>query len=362
MKIPDPFNPPETPALLVDGERLRRNIDDFAALCRRTGKRMMPHIKTHKCAAIARLQLEAGAEGLTCSKLSEAEAMLDSGVRRIFLAHSLVSPAKIPRLRRLAAATDELILSVTSPAQVRRLDALLAEAGLRQPVLLALDSGLRREGARGLGELAAMKAAVDTSACLAYRGIYTHEGFAYSSAPAVIAGQAAKTARLLRKAKEALGGGELWPGCSATAAWMAEEPGLTGLRPGAYVFADLTLTDLTKVRPWEEIALCVAATVVDKPEDGLALIDAGSKVFAMDHAEGQPHARPLDRGDYALTKLSEEHGFLTGDGVRSLEIGQTVYLVPFHVCPVVNLADRFHMLENGKEPRPVEIEGRGMTQ
>jgi len=361
MNIPEAFEAPETPALLIDWERLSLNIREFADLCRREGKRMMPHIKTHKSVAIARLQLEAGAEGLTCSKLSEAEAMLPSGVRKIFLAHSLVSPAKIPRIQRLARSLDELVLAVTSAAQARHLDALLSEAGLQVPVLLALDSGLHREGARGLEQLCEMKTTVDACDRLDYRGIYTHEGFTYSSDPKEIARQAAATADLLREARKAVGGGELWPGCSVTATMMAPEPDLTGLRPGSYVFSDLTLTDLTHVRPWEALALCVAATVVDRPESGIALIDAGSKVFSSDKVPGHPHALPLSRADYSLTKLSEEHGFLTGEGVNKLEIGETVFLVPFHVCPVLNLASHFFAIQSDGTTQPTPIEGRGKT-
>ena len=362
MRLPSPEEITDTPRVLVDWERVRANIREMAETCAEHGVRLMPHMKTHKSVAVARLQLEAGACGLTCAKIGEAEAMLPSGVRRIFLAHSIASVGKIPRLKALAESLDELVIAVTSLAHGRRLHALLAGAGLRLPALLALDTGLGREGARTLGELAALKNWMDAEAThLDYRGIYTHEGFAYAARPGEIAGHTRATADRLREARERLGGGELWPGCSANAGAMAAEDGITGVRPGAYIYADGLLTENTGAMSPESRALCVAATVVDRPEPGLALIDAGSKVFSSDKLGDTPNARPLDGGDYALTRMSEEHGCLTGPGADAFDIGQTVFLVPLHVCPVVNLTDSISVYDNG-ELRELTVDARGRVR
>lgn len=352
----------DTPTLWLDWEQVRTNIEGLAELCREHGIRHMPHIKTHKSVDLARLQLEAGADGLTCAKISEARALLPSGVRRIFLAHSISSRQKIPALQELASELDELIIAATSVHQVEVLAGLLEGTDLQLPCLLALNSGLDREGARSLPELAAMKARVDASPALNYRGIYSHEGFTYTSKPEVIEAQTRKTAELLREAWNHLGGeGELWPGCSVTARFMAGQSGMTGIRPGAYLFGDLFLTRLTGAMDWAELAVVVAATVIDKPEPGLALIDAGTKVFSSDKSPEHPFAIPLDQADYGLTRMSEEHGFLTGADVDQLSIGQVVVLVPTHICPVINLSDRLTAMKDG-QIQSIPVSARGCVR
>lgn len=353
----------DTPAVLVDWPQLTINIETMAERCRSQGVGLMPHVKTHKSVEIAKLQLAAGAVGLTCSKLSEARAMLASGVKRIFLAHSLVSRAKVPALQELAGELDELIVAVTSVEQASHLEVLLSEAGLSLPCLLALDSGMDREGARSLEELQAMRTRVDHSSVLTYRGIYSHEGYTYLSTPGQVQQEAVKVAALLRAARAELGGdGELWPGCSVTASAIAGEAGLAGVRPGAYVFGDLFLTEQTGVMAWGDLALSVAVTVVDKPRAGLALIDAGTKVFSSDKNGDAPYARPLDRRDFGLSRLSEEHGFLTGAQVDELAIGEVLQLVPVHVCPVVNLASELCPLGAGELLRVAPVDARGCVR
>jgi len=168
------------------------------------------------------------------------------------LAHSLVSPTKTPLMKELAGALDELILAVTSVAQAEHLDRLLREAGLKLPCLLALNSGLNREGARSLDQLREMKEAVDQTDSLTYRGIYSHEGHTYTSSPEEVQKQAVEVATLLRSARESFAGeGELWPGCSVTAKIMAGEEGMTGIRPGAYVYGDCFLSRRTGAMAWE---------------------------------------------------------------------------------------------------------------
>ncbi|MGE9290285.1 MAG: alanine racemase, partial [Puniceicoccales bacterium] len=306
----------DTPALLVDWKQVEANVRGMGSLAEEKGVRWMPHIKTHKSVAIAKMQLEAGAYGLTCAKISEGRALLPSGVKRLFVAHSVVSPVKIPALLELADRLDELIVAITSIHQARRLAELLKPTGRVFPCLLAVDTGMGREGSRNDVELVRMKLFVDGAPSLEYRGIYTHEGFTYTAEPGEIRGEAVRVAQSMLAARGSLGGvGEIWPGCSVTAKEMIGLPGITGVRPGAYVFADLFLTQMTGAMRWEDISLAVAAMVVDKPAPGLALIDAGSKVFSSDRLAEHPFAIPLDGRRFAVTRLREEHGFLTGEDV-----------------------------------------------
>ena len=135
-----------TPSVLVELPRLERNIRQMQDTCTRHQTRLRPHIKTHKSVAIARRQLEAGAEGLTVAKIGEAEAMLPSGVRRIFVAHSLVDPVVIPRLQALAGQLDELVLAVTSEPHADALQQPADPGGPRTP---GVDGGRYRSRAGG---------------------------------------------------------------------------------------------------------------------------------------------------------------------------------------------------------------------
>ncbi|MCX6362021.1 MAG: alanine racemase [Armatimonadetes bacterium] len=348
-----------TPALLVDLDRLRANIDRMQRACRAGGVELWPHAKTHKCVEIARMQMEAGAAGLCCAKLSEAEALLPCGVRRLFVAHSLADPGLAPRLRALADRLDELIVACTSEAHFPALEALLRVAGLRLPVLMAVDTGLGREGVRD--RAAARRLAARITACPTMRlhGLYTHEGHAYTSPerPEACAAEALRAASAVRDALDpAL---PLWPGCSVTAEAMAQIEGVHAVRPGTYVFGDLSLARTRPVMPWSSLALSVLATVVDRPEPGLAIVDAGSKCFSSDRTPDGLAAADLDRRDLLVRRLSEEHGFVTGADADGLNVGDRLRLVPAHVCPAVNLADHLTVVSGDAVVASWSVAARG---
>lgn len=354
----------ETPCLLVDVDRTRDNIERMQAVCTDHGVALRPHMKTHKMVEVAKLQLEAGARGLTCAKISEAEAMLASGLKEIFIAHSIVDPLKAPRLKALAGQLDTLSLAVTSAAQGKALDRVLQAADLRLPVLLALDSGLDREGARGQEEVDAMVQVVDASTHMELLGLYTHEGHAYKGKAEDKEAVARDTLQLLTSTRERLNRKlELWPGCSVTAAIMATLPEVDCVRPGAYVFGDHSHAQRLQTMTNDQVSLFVVTTVIDKSRDGLWLIDAGSKVFSGDKTPGKGISGYwAENPSIEVTRLSEEHGFLEGPGVDELEIGQKLLIIPAHVCPVMNLSDRVVLRGGGMDGQNWAIEARGCSQ
>lgn len=311
------------------------------------------------------MQLTAGAAGLTCAKLGEAEALLPCGVRRVFVAHSLVDILLAPRLRALAEHLDELIVAATSEAQAEVLERVLARANLRLPVLLGVDTGLGREGARTPDDALRLAAFIERQPHLTLRGLYSHEGHAYQSAP----GDEAATARAVHERliglRDRLGDPSLalWPGCSVTAAAMAALPGVNAVRPGTYVFGDLSLAGRESVMAWDDLALTILATVVDRPAPGLALLDAGSKTFSSDKTAAGIHGALLDHRAVHVSRLSEEHGWTTGPDVDQLRVGERVRVVPAHVCPVVNLADDVTVLnETGAVVDTWRVAARGKVR
>jgi D-serine deaminase-like pyridoxal phosphate-dependent protein len=350
-----------TPAVLIDRARLEANLRAMQQVCTDRGTALWPHIKTHKMVPILRRQLELGAEGATCAKVGEAEAMLPSGVRRIFIAHSLVQKNLASRLRALNAQLDELILAVTSEAHAAALEELLKEAQLALPVLLAVDTGLGREGVRSNEAARAVAERIRRSSRMQLAGLYTHEGQAYMAKPAELDALTDRIYHTLTERAAAVGGEPaLWPGCSVTATRLAGRPGVKVVRPGSYVFGDLSLVDTTKVMPPDRFAATVLATVLDRPEPGLALIDAGSKVLSGDRTADGLYARDAAGARWEVRRANEEHGYVTGEDADTLVIGQRVSLLPAHFCPVINLASRVQVIEDGRlvETWPVDARGR----
>lgn len=354
-----------TPSVLVDRTIVADNIHAMQAHCDAHRVELRPHIKTHKMVAVARQQLAAGARGLTCAKLGEAEAMLPSGVRSLFVAHSLVDPHQAPRVAALADQLDDFRVAVTSEAHAEALEAVARAAGRKLRVMLALDTGLGREGARDQAAASRIAAQLARSAHLELRGFYTHEGHFYGIAPADLPARAAELTDRLCAMRDAIDPSlALWPGCSVSAKLIAglSAGRVQAVRPGAYMFGDLALCRMTAVMPASAVALHVLATVVDKPEPGLALIDAGSKTFSSDRTPDSLFGIAADGRDISVARVNEEHGYLRGRDVDALRIGERVLFIPAHVCTVVNLTDTVVVTEHGQPVGMWRVEARGKTQ
>jgi len=230
-----------TPSVLLREDKLEANLQNMQSVCDTHGVELRPHIKTHKLVPIARRQLELGARGLTCAKLGEAEAMLPSGVRELFIAHSLVDPRQVDRINALAEQLDELRLAVTSEAHAEALIALVAQTGRKFPVMMALDTGLHREGARDLKSAQRIAMRLTNSSHVDLAGFYTHEGFFYGKDPADHTTDIASMLDSICTIRDAIDPGlPVWPGCSVTARAVAETSHgrVQAVRPGAYVFGD----------------------------------------------------------------------------------------------------------------------------
>jgi len=354
-----------TPAVLVDRTRLLANIRSMQGSCSTHGVELRPHIKTHKMVPIAREQLLAGARGLTCAKIGEAEAMLPSGVRSLFIAHSLVDLRQATRLAALSEQLDDLRVAATSEAHIEPLNRLASRVGRRLRVMMALDTGLGREGARTSAAAVRMATAVSRCSHLELAGFYTHEGQFYGHSLEQHASKVASMVDFLCAVRAEIDPSlPLWPGCSVTARHLTtiSRGKIQAVRPGSYVFGDLSLSVRTKVMGFDEVALQVLATVVDKPEPGLALIDAGSKTFSSDRTPENYSAIAADGRDVKVVRVNEEHGYLRGNDVDALQIGERVAFVPAHVCTVVNLTDSVVVTAESRVVDRWRVDARGRVQ
>lgn len=357
----------DTPALLVDLDRLDANIDWMAGHARAGGVALRPHFKTHKSVAIARRQLAAGAVGITVAKLDEAETLVDGGIDApILIAFQIVAAPKLERAAHLAGRVP-LTLAVDSPEGAARLSVAAAAAGRVLDVWIEIDSGLRRCGVLP-ADAAALARLVVAQPNLQLSGMFTHAGQSYAArdtaevatiakAEAAAVVEAAAAAREIGIPIETVSAGS-----TPTARFLDASSGITEIRPGTYVFYDALQVALGSA-PADRRALAVAATVISRPASDRAVVDAGSKTLGLDKGA---HSSDLltDYGalvdtDGAVVRLSEEHGILRIPADSSLAIGDRVRIVPNHVCSVTNLGRRFYGVRGDVVREVIPIEAAG---
>lgn len=349
---------PGTPSLVVDEERLDRNVATMASFTATKGLHLRPHVKTHKSLEIARRQVAAGALGITVATLSEAELFARAGFSDILIAYPLwLDHDKARRLRGLVELSAVLV-GIDSADGARQFAA--ATAGLRDrvSVLVEVDSGHRRSGASP--EQAGMIASVARSAGLDVAGVFTFPGHSYT--PQRRAAAAADELRALTVAVESLSGcgmaARIVSGGSTPSAEFADASVLTEIRPGVYVFGDAQQWELGTCRP-ETIALTVAATVVSRRPTHV-IADAGSKVLGADRASyATGYGRVLDAPEARVTALSEHHATVTG---LDADLGTRLRLVPNHVCTAVNLADEYVVVRDGQPVHRWPVDARGRNR
>jgi D-serine deaminase-like pyridoxal phosphate-dependent protein len=328
------------------------------------GVRLRPHVKTHKSVALARVQMEAGAAGLTVGTLGEAEVFAAAGLTDLFLAYPLwaVGP-KAARLRALHDAIG-LIVGFDSVAGAERLAA--AVAGSRHPLRarLEIDSGGHRTGI-GTPDLAADVARAAVELGLDVDGVFTHGGHSYAG-PEAPSAAAADEVRTLTAAAVALATVGLAVPIVSAGSTPTMEASATGrvneVRAGTYLLGDRTQLALGSI-PDDAIALLVAATVVSASVAGQVVVDAGAKALTKDRApylEG--HGLLPAYPDAVIERLYDYHGVIrVPAGAPSPHLGEVVAIVPNHVCPVVDLFDAFWAVRGGEVAGRWPVDARGRS-
>jgi D-serine deaminase-like pyridoxal phosphate-dependent protein len=356
-----------TPYVLIDGPKMERNVRKMAGVALENGVALRPHVKTHKIPGIAREQLEAGASGITVAKVSEAEVMADGGIEDIFIAYPLVNEAKIRQAVRLGERV-RLVVGVDSLEGARRLSAAAEDRALE--VRLEVDTGLRRTGVL-YDEAVGLAGEIEAMDNLDLTGIYTYRGAVLGGSKTLELEQAGleegqlmvSLADMLRE--RGIRVDEVSVGSTPTAEYVAKVDGVTEIRPGTYVFYDRMQARLDACS-LDECAAVVVCTVISRPAPDLAIIDGGSKTFATDVGPG---AEPLNLEGYGhvvgypgavLERLTEEHGMLSVDEDCDLEVGDTLQVIPNHICSTVNLHDEVYIIgeDGGVEETRVAARGK----
>jgi D-serine deaminase-like pyridoxal phosphate-dependent protein len=358
----------DTPALLVDLEKLDANIRRYAQVAAEAGVRLRPHIKTHKTLQITEKQLKAGAGGVTAAKLSEAEVFVDAGVNDIFIAYPIVGREKARHAAQLARRCH-LIVGVESEQGIGQLSDAAIEAGATIFVRVEIDSGLNRTGVAPEAAEALCRLVLAAPG-LQLDGIFTFRSTIFAGAPSkdarVLGEQEGRLMVELAGRLRAAGIPiqEVSVGSTPTGFAAARVPGITEVRPGTYVFFD-RMTTQAGASAAQEISLSILATVVSRPAPDMAVIDAGSKVFCGDIVPANVgldgYGATID-GRGIVVRMSEEHGIVQlADGFAP-EIGEKLSFYPNHVCTAVNLSDEVLVVQDGVVKDVWSVVARGKRQ
>jgi D-serine deaminase-like pyridoxal phosphate-dependent protein len=350
----------DTPALCLDLDVMEANIRAMADICRRHGVAWRPHSKGHKLAAIAKAEVGAGALGVTCAKLAEAELMAGGGVCDILIANMLVGPQKVQRLVELRRVADPIVC-IDHVDQALPISRAMSEAGLRLRLIIEVDIGLKRVGvAPGEATLALARMLADLPG-VELAGIMGYEGHLLAVADAdQKAAQIGEALGTLVATKELLEkSGIPCPivSCAGTGSYVyaVKQPGITELQAGGLIFMDAYYRHKCNV-PDFDFALTVVVTVVSRPTPERAIIDAGRKTM---HGDFQPPF-VVGRPDIRVGRLSAEHGELElQSSARNLRIGDRLEIVPGYADLTTVLHNAYHCFRGGKLVDIWPIEGRG---
>ncbi len=341
----------DTPCLIVDLDRLEGNLDRMQTTLARNGIASRPHAKTHKCPAIARLQVATGSVGICVAKISEAEVMFEHGIEQILMTTVNVTPRKIRRAMHLKKWCTGFIQAVDNPANARDLSAAAAEAGVVADIVVDVDPGGHRSGITAGAPALELAQLVDTLPALRLRGLLCYDGGAQhvqafadrrTRALSSLEGAAETLVQMNRSGLDTRvfsGGG------TGTYNIDHETPGLTDVQVGSYVFMDaqyLALGGAHNPDKYDDFApaLTVMTTVVNAQYEGLATTDAGAKANTIN----QPW--PIIAGETGMsyTAGSDEYGSIRygDDASRIYAVGDKLELIVSHCDPVVNLYDQMY--------------------
>jgi D-serine deaminase-like pyridoxal phosphate-dependent protein len=345
-----------TPALLVDEQRLMGNIQKMAAFFAAGSSRLRPHAKSHKCSALARRQVEAGAIGITCATVQEAEAMVAGGVRDILIANQVVNDYWLQRLLPLAGPCD-IKVAADAEANLRQLSQAAAAAGVTLGVLVEVNVGMGRCGTAPGPAACALAGLAAHLPGLRWRGFMGYEGhavgildrqerFAACRQALALLTDTVELARSQGLAAEIVSAGG-----TGTYEAAGRFPGVTEVQAGSYALMDLTyrrvLTDF-------QCALTILSTVISRHTPDRAIGDAGLKSmtteFGLPEVTGSPGV--------TLSDLSEEHSIFSVDAGVALAPGDKVELLPSHGCTTVALHPYLFIVRGGLVHDVWAVDGR----
>lgn len=343
----------ETPVPVVDIDRMEANISRLQAYLEEHKIANRPHIKTHKIPAIAKMQMDAGAVGITCQKVSEAEVMAQAGFSDIFIPYNIIGESKLKRLMALASRIN-VSVTADSAFTARGLSNAAGQGGLTLAVLVECDTGAQRCGVGSPQEAAELARLIGSLPDLHFGGLMTYPTNEH------LDDFVRETRSLLKDdgldIERVSGGGT--PGM-----WLAHtHPELTEHRAGIYVYGD-RLTLRSGAVTLDTCALRILTTIVSRPTPERGILDAGSKSLSMDLHGLDGYGYICEYPDARIYALTEEHGHVDFSAcARKPEIGERLSVIPNHCCPVTNLFDEVVGIRRDQVEVTWQVAARGTVR
>jgi D-serine deaminase-like pyridoxal phosphate-dependent protein len=362
------LNECDTPALVLDMDVAERNIERMGQYFRGKKAHLRPHVKVHKSPLLAHKQIAAGAQGITCAKVSEAEVMAYSGIGDILIANQIVGQDKLKRLASLAKHSSIRVL-VDDVTNAQELSKFASEAGSKIGVLVELNLGSNMEGILDRSGVqpgqSATRLVQDILKLnnLEFRGLMGYEGSlrkftdleSRTTAVKEALGPLVMTKDLLEDSGISVE--EVSSGGTMSYNIASEVQGVTEIEAGSYVFMDTTYQ---RYGIDFDFALTVLTRVISRPRPEKVIVDAGLKAISIDH--GLP---PLKgRADLECIGLNAEHGhYRMREGTADrIPIGERLEMLPTHVDTTVCLHDNYVVMRKGEVEGTLSVEGRGKLQ
>ncbi len=349
-RIARKFGPP---AVVIDLDVVERNIARIQAMCDAAGVANRPHIKTHKSPVIAKMQREAGARGITCQKIGEAEVMSEAGLDDILISYNLLGEEKMGRLAAVMARA-KVTVAADNPTVVAGLPRAAELSGKTLDVVVECDTGRKRAGVVAAGEAVALARDIASRPGLSFAGFMMY--------PPEDAWPA--TQRFLDEANAGLRAAGLAPRMVSTGGTpnlvnLGKLDGATEHRAGTYIYNDRMML-AAGIAKLADCGLLVYSTVVSRAEEDRGILDAGSKTLTSDVGGLDGHGLILEHPQARIARFAEEHGFLdlAASNTRP-KVGDIVRIVPNHVCVVVNMVDRVVAVRGEEIVGPLEVAARG---
>jgi D-serine deaminase-like pyridoxal phosphate-dependent protein len=357
-----------TPSLVIDLPTVRRNVARLADYGRAHKLAIRPHTKTHKSIRMARLQLDAGAVGLTVAKIGEATTMAEAG-KDIFIAYPALDPWRRERLAHLAK-THAVRVGFDSTEAADLIGEAARGAGVTIGVLVDLDVGFHRTGVQSPQDALALAQHVSRTSGLRLDGIMCFPGHLKWSAEELTSKWFPGIQQTLAEAidlfaRNGLEAKVVSGGSSPTAYLSHHLPAITEIRPGTYIYNDMNSVAMG-IAVLADCAARLTCTVVSTAVPGKFVIDAGSKSLTSDRRAIDPdtagHGCVVEYPGAKIVRLSEEHGEVKlAEGSPAPRIGERVHVIPNHICPCVNLQTMAWVRDEAGKLEPMPIDARGMV-
>lgn len=356
----------DTPALIIDKERMLKNIEFMQAYADRNNCTLRPHTKTHKTPVLAKLQEAMGAKGIAVAKIGEAEVMAENGLNDIFIANEVIGKQKFERIAAIAKKGVAISFGVDTPIQVIQANEVFQEADLKVSVLIEIEVGENRSGIIEEGDFYELLKTIKEASNIEFKGLFSHDGNTYKAKDLAecieLSHYAQEHTLYFAKLAEEFGLPCKTISYGSTPTFMNEVPilpGITELRPGTYIFMDCGQGGA--IGTLDKCAATILASVISRPTSERTILDVGAKGLTKEDRDGGI-CQTYGKGtiyEYPETHIDanyDEHAIIIDKKFHdSVVVGDKVRIIPNHICPVCNLYEKAYLVENDEVVEELDV-------